>query len=196
MKFIITLSVALFTMAVQAQDSFLTVINPSEWNSELMYPPGTKFELKDKAGKVLVSDKSPRGTYDVEAPATLTVNPSWRDKPDVFYLNSGSLKLREPIRISAEKGSTKKQNKSSFNHGVSVQKELFPSENYFGLKNVKLTFSNGVVFTYTDGKYKATLEGENLEIKGKYLVYSKLGVHKFSFNPSSGIVYWVFEPAG
>lgn len=191
MKTLITLSLFLAALTIQAQDNFLTIINPDQWDSELMYPPYTKFELRNEAYEVVFSDKSPKGTFKIDGNYTLRVFPSWRENADVFKLKSGRLELREPIRVRSTENRSSKGYRS---HGVSVEKELSPSQSHYGLQNVKLTFSNGVIFTYTDGDYKATLDGKILEISSKYLIYSKLGIHKVSYNPSSGKVYWVFEP--
>lgn len=191
MKTLITLSLLLTAFMAQAQDNFLTVINPDEWDSELMYPPFTKFELRNEANELVFSDQSANRTFKIDGNYTLKVYPSWRENADVFKLKSGRLELRDAIRV---KSNPKKKYKGYSSHGITVEKELSPSQKHYGLQNVKLTFSDGVVFTYTDGDYMATLNGKQLEISDKYLIYSILGIHKVSYNPSNGKVYWVFEP--
>tara|TARA_R110000737_G_scaffold352368_1_gene398131 strand:+ start:185 stop:406 length:222 start_codon:yes stop_codon:yes gene_type:complete len=71
---------------------------------------------------------------------------------------------------------------------------VFDSKTRKGEKNARLEFSNGIIFNYDDGKFNATLDGDYLDINGKYLIQSYLGVIKLSYSPKSGEIWWVFEP--
>lgn len=70
--------------------------------------------------------------------------------------------------------------------GISQNSLSFYAQNTFKL-------SNGIEFSYVDGKYNATLNNKYLDIKGKYVIDSKLGILKISFNPNNGETWWVFE---
>ena len=198
MKLLVTLSLLLSTAILQAQNGFLTIFPEDDLTTQVMFPPGTPFELKTKEGEIVFTDKSELGTFKIEGDHVLTVYPTWKNTTDVFQLTTGGrLELRPPLRMSSynkDKDKHKDSGWGSFSNGVTVEKILSPSEKFEGKQNVELRFSNGVVFTYKDGTYYAKLNGESLEIKSKYLIYSDLGIHKVSFNPSNGKVYWVFEP--
>ena len=58
---------------------------------------------------------------------------------------------------------------------------------------MEFEISNGITFTYKDGEYTSTLNDKKLEIDGKYVIESKLGTLKISFNPRNGETWWVFE---
>jgi hypothetical protein len=79
-------------------------------------------------------------------------------------------------------------------YGVSLKSKVFESKIRKGKKNARLEFSNGIIFNYDDGKFNATLDGDYLDINGKYLIQSYLGVIKLSYSPKSGEIWWVFEP--
>lgn len=76
---------------------------------------------------------------------------------------------------------------------ISATKTVTHSKVKKGRKNLVLKFTNGIKFSYIDGKTGATLNGKDIYVKGKYLVYSKLGVVKISFNPKNGETWWVFD---
>lgn len=197
MKTLVTISLILSALLSQAQNGFLTIYPNEDLTTQVMFPPGTPFELKTADGLLVFSDKSELGSFEIQGKHVLTVYPTWKETTDVFQLDTGGrLLLRPPLTVSYDKDKDRDTGWSSFSNGITVEKTLIPSEKFEGKQNVELTFSNGVVFTYYDGNYKATLNGKSLRIESKYLIYSELGVHKLSFNPSNGKVYWVFEPAG
>ena len=174
------------------QKTYLTIYQSDNMEDQITYPPGTPYELLDEDGKVLVTDKSEAGTYMIEGPSTLVIQPTYKQGEDRFELTEGKLK----INLTADFGKGEKSSYRYHSNGVTAEKTLTDSEKYEGLQNVKLELSNGIVFTYIDGTAKATLDGEDLRIDYKYIIYSKLGVAKVSFNPDNGVLYWVFEPQG
>ncbi len=60
--------------------------------------------------------------------------------------------------------------------------------------NVVMEFSNGIVFTYADGKCNASLNGTYADVKGKYLITTEFGLIKISYNPKNREFWWVYEP--
>lgn len=72
-------------------------------------------------------------------------------------------------------------------------KKITDSKSLESKKNLYFKLSNGIEFSYVDGKYNATLNNKYLDIKGKYVINSKLGTLKISFNPNNGETWWVFE---
>lgn len=191
MKTIITLSLLLSALICQAQDNYLTIYKSDSPYDQISYPPNTRFELKDQTGKVVFTQNSKEAEFLIDKTYELTLYPSYKEESDTYTLRSGKLSLNPAHRLRVTQSAS---NWNYSSHGVTVEKTLYPSKNNYGLQNLKLEFSNGVTFSYTDGNYSATLAGKELEIKGKYLIYSTLGVHKVSFNPQNGKVYWVFEP--
>ncbi len=191
MKVLITTVLLLTAHLMMAQNLFLTIDQGATMKDQASYPPGTPFQLTDRDNQVVFSWQSAEGVFKIDQPYTLTLNPTWKDTPDTYYLKEGAL-IFAPAPVYKKKANAKTKSYSS--NGITVEKKLTNSQNFYGLKNVELTFSNGVVFTYVDQKATATLNGKPLEVTNKYLIYSSLGIHKVSFNPSKGKVYWVFEP--
>ena len=75
-----------------------------------------------------------------------------------------------------------------------LDKQLTPSKIAADRYNVVLTFSNGVQFSYEDGQYEATQNGMPIEVDGQYIIETKDEIIKFSFDPTSGKVWWIVQP--
>ena len=180
-------------MILHAQRTYL-IIRPGEDISEqIMYPPGTPFELRNANNDLISTNENYDGVFKITKPYTLTVFPTYKDGSDVFELTEGSIEVALTRDFFHKTKSTQKEVRS-FSNGVTVSKTITPSETVSGEKNLILEFSNGIVFRYTDGNAIATLDNETLKIKNKYLIYSDLGVAKVSFNPRNGVLWWIFEP--
>ncbi len=173
-----------------SQKTYLSIYETDARDNVIMYPPGTPFELRDAENNLIFTEKNYEGEFKIKGEYTLSVSPSWKVEKDIFRLTEGSIVVE-----LTEDYYKYEQNKSyGTSHGITVNKTLIESSLNPGMKNVKLSFSNGIVFTYTDGKAKATLNGKALKIKYKYMIYSDTGITKLSFNPKTGVVWWVFEP--
>jgi len=175
-----------------AQDAYLTIVQGDRVQDQVSYPPGSTFFVYDANQNQLFSDQESPKTFTINQPVILIVNPTYKNNPDTLALNQGSLIYSNAPRYKFKSNPTVIGHNSQ---GVTVKKTLSNSENFYGLNNVVLVFSNGVIFTYQDQSVTATLNGKPLKIEGKYLIYSDLGIHKVSFNPHTGKVYWVFESA-
>lgn len=189
----LTLALAILFIGVgNAQKTYLKITKSDEGLDYIMYPPGTKFELKTKEGYIVFKNSDDTGVIEIHEKHTLYVYPDWKDEADVFVLTEGKVEklLTYKFRDSDYDGN----NYPSISNGVTATSEVTDSETLEGKKNLVFTLSNGITFTYTDGLYSATLDEQSLTIKHKYLVYSDLGVLKLSFNANNGKVWWVFEP--
>ena len=60
-------------------------------------------------------------------------------------------------------------------------------------KNVRIEFSNGLVFSYFNGEATAWYDNEAAKIQGKYIITFPGGTAKISYNPEGGTAWWVFE---
>lgn len=181
-----------FVMFGYSQNTYLKITKSDKANDYEMYPPGTKFELKNAHGYIIFKNSDEPGIIEIDEDYTLYVYPSWKNDADVFKLTDGKV---EKILTS---GYSKTQLKeySIKSNGVSAEYTVKDSEALEGKKNLKFKLSNGITFEYNDGKYRAYLnEEENyINIDGNYLVESDSGILKLSFNPNTGVVWWVFEP--
>lgn len=186
MAVIVIMSMA--TLNLLAQKTYLTIYQTGQTEDQISYPPGTPFELRDENDTLLFSDTSKAGSFEINKPVILVVRPYYKDTMDRFELSNGSLSLHKSPKYAA------KTNEIYHSNGVTAKKTLTDSFKYEGKSNVKMELSNGIIFTYIDGVAEATLNGDKLWIENQYLIYSELGVAKISFNPSNGVLYWVFEP--
>ncbi|RNC86942.1 MAG: hypothetical protein ED556_05830 [Winogradskyella sp.] len=175
-----------------AQKTYLKVTKSNEAHDYVMYPPGTKFELKTKEGYIVFKNSDQPGNIDIEDKHTLYVYPSWKDDADIFELTEGKVEKLLTYKFSDSRKASGV--KSIHSNGVTATSNVSNSETIEGKKNLEFVLSNGIKFIYEDGVYNATLNEEELTIKYKYLIYSDLGVLKLSFNSSNGKVWWVFEP--
>ncbi len=174
-----------------AQKTYLKITKSDKANDYEMYPPGTKFELKNKHGYILFKNSDEPGIIEIEEDYTLYVYPSWKDDADVFKLTEGKV---EKI-LTSNYSKTELEKHSIKSNAVSAIYTVSDSRQREGKKNLEFKLSNGITFKYEDGKYRAYLnEEENyLNIESKYLIESELGTLKLSFNASTGVVWWVFE---
>ncbi|MDO1501031.1 hypothetical protein Q2T40_12895 [Winogradskyella maritima] len=175
-----------------AQETYLKITKSDKENDFEMYPPGTKFELKNKHGYIVFKNSNDPGIITIDDAYTLYVYPSWKNDADVFNLKEGKI---ENVLTSAHSQMPTKAYSIKSN-GVSGSYTVTDSKDRKGKKNLQFKLSNGITFLYEDDKYRAYLNEEYnyIRIKGKYLIESELGTLKLSFNPDNGVVWWVFEP--
>jgi hypothetical protein len=187
----ITLILIFFSVAINAQKTYLKITKSNEANDYEMYPPGTKFELKTKEGYIIFKNSDDPGLINITEKHTLYVYPNWKDDADVFVLTEGKV---EKVLTSTYVESDSKKHRYNSN-GVTADYKVTDSKDRKGKKNLNFKLSNGITFIYEDDKYRAFLnEPDNyIRIKGKYVIESEIGSLKLSFNPSNGVVWWVFD---
>lgn len=190
MKWITFLILMVYSFNSTAQSTYLKFTN-TEKKTSISYAPNTKFEVKNKHGYIQMKDAdSPYQLKIDDEGYTLTVYPSYKNGKDVYTLNKGAI----IERIIAEGHKTYNySNYAVSNTKVTGTKKVtksFVKENKY---NLEFELSNGITFTYKDGEYTSTLNDKKLEIDGKYVIESKLGTLKISFNPRNGETWWVFE---
>ena len=190
MRTIITILILCSLNMSQAQKTYLAIYSDASESGVIMYPPGTAFELYDRDENLVLNQDSFEGEFSIEEAHTLYVSPSWKEEQDVFKLENARIE----VLLTKDYQRSEIKHSPITSHGVTVTKSLTDSTVNPKEKNVRLEFSNGIIFTYSDGIAKATLNGNSLEIEHKYLVYSELGVAKISYNPKNGVTWWVFEP--
>lgn len=191
-KQLITLITCLcIAMAGYSQKIYLKITKSAKANDYEMYPPGTKFELKNEHGYIVFKNSDEPGMIEINEDYTLYVYPSWKEEADVFKLEEG--KVEKVLTYSYSEKDTKDYSIKS--NGVSADYTVSDSKEREGKKNLEFKLSNGITFIYEDDKYRAFLNEEHnyIRIKGKYLIPTELGTLKISFNPNNGVVWWVFE---
>ncbi|WP_298894470.1 hypothetical protein [uncultured Psychroserpens sp.] len=190
---VITLALILASSQTFAQNTYLKIYTDDTPESVIMYPPGTDFELKTKEGYIVMKNNNTPKIFEIDDDYTLFVYPNYKESSDVFKLNKGKVELALTSRFSDK--DPKEETLFIDDSNITSHQKITDSKINSGLKNLEFELSNGIMFKYTDGKYKAYFKKEEnyLNIKGKYLIESKLGVLKLSFNPKNGQVWWVFE---
>ena len=161
------------------------------------FPPGTRFLMEDKNGKILLyPDRLEElDSYDIDQAVKLYVFSSWKSEPDIFEFRSGQISLESPSLLAYGKPKNKKHyqnSKTQYGDPIGVEeKRVIPNKD--GTNDVSLLFTNGIIFYYKDGVASAWLNGETLAIREKYIIESPLGVLKLSYNPRTTVVWYVFE---
>lgn len=191
MKNSIILLLLLLSTVCFSQKTYLKIYQNESEKSVIMYPPGTTFELRNKDNHIVLKYGENPLTFDIDGDYVLTVFPDYKDESDVFKLsNTGKIELAQTIYYT---NTSTNEYLYIDDKNVTAHKTLTDSKKNKGYKNLIFELSNGITFTYTDGKYNAKLNDKYLNVKGKYLIESKIGILKLSFNPKNGTVWWVFE---
>lgn len=188
-KSLLGLLAMIFTLVLNAQKTYLKITKSNEANDYVMYPPGTKFELKTKEGYLIFKNSDDPGVIEIKETYTLYVYPDWKDDADVFELTEGKVEKVLTSSYSETNHGTYTSN------GVTANYNVTDSEEFEGEKNLEFKLSNGLTFIYEDKKYRAFLsESDNyVRIKGRYIISCELGTLKISFNEKTGKTWWVFE---
>ena len=194
--------------------NFLTVIidqPEGKIDKVIYYPEGSEFEVLNESGTEKKLKKTSDSFTFLEN-VKLVIYPEYRkERPDYYTVKNRRLRVFTTAKAAYSAGfgadwngdyskqparpKEKTKSKSHYHsNGVTVEKELLKSSKNPEKYNLKMTFSNGIIFNYEDGKYSATLEEQPLLIEHKYIIYSDLGKAKISFNPNNGVVWWVFQP--
>ena len=191
MKTIVTSLILIISLISNAQNTYLKFKVDDKESKYIMYPPGTKFEVKTKEGYIQMKNSENPYKLDIESNGfRLYVYPTYKSTKDLYHLEKGAsveLVLTKHFIDSENNNSHYKYNSET---GI---KKITDSKTLKGKKNLYFKLSNGIEFTYKDGKYNALLNDTYLDIKGKYIINSKLGTLKLSFNPNNGETWWVFE---
>jgi hypothetical protein len=209
--------------STNAGNSLTFVINESSTDDEsvIIYPEGTTYEVVDAQGLQQKPDKVDEGAkfFTVDNELTIVVYPSYRpNKADRIPVKGDRLRVFETAQDAQRYGWAKnwQEGKIVLNHddggqyisrpygmekkykqGAAMRKKIvLASEKRPGQYNLKLYFKNGLEFHYEDGEVTASLNGEGLIVEGKYLVHTKMGTAKISFNPKTGETWWVFTEKG
>lgn len=190
MKMIIFLITAFIMIKGYAQETYLKFTNVAEKTS-ISYAPNTKFEVTNKHGYIQMKNAdSPYKLKIEEEGYVLTVYPTYKKGKDIYSLSKGAVVERI---IATENDFFKHSNFHNSNPKITGTKKVTKSLTKANKYNLEFTLSNGITFTYVDGKYNAKLNNKYLNIYGKYVIKSKLGTLKISFNPRNGETWWVFE---
>ncbi len=186
---------------------------PIKRTTASLYPKGSRFQLKNDAGEVIASTEDEQESYRYQSNGQLLVFLSYREGADQFPSKQELIRIFTSKEALDESGllsktpeenipSTKEEEEETpllsetgaYIGKVQAKKQVFPSTLDPGKLNLILSFNNGIVFTYIDGVAQAQLGEEKLAIKGNYIVSSPKGTANISFNPSSGEVWYDFEP--
>ena len=176
----------------------------------IQYPPGTEYKVLDTEGNQVRLYEKVKHILSYEGDFVLEVRPDYKPGADryektdlrlrITHSNEGAIAIDLPSLYKRlwhhkpEHDLTKKYDYGQYTGDVTLTKKLIPSNKIPNTFNVEARFSNGIEFSYTDGKAEASLDGKELEIEGKFIIKSELGLAKLSFNPHNGVVWYVFEP--
>ncbi|MFD1064194.1 hypothetical protein ACFQ1Q_13135 [Winogradskyella litorisediminis] len=206
MKVLASIALLMFMNLTFGQNDYLKITKSDKENDFIKYPPGSRFELTNTNNNIVYSDKSSEKEFIINQTYKLTVYPTYKNTSNIYYLSKGKIEIKSNAEYfkAIKEHSTKKKNKQDYgyyeydmNHftkGLKMIKSLEISSLDTKLYNATFKFNNGVEANYLDGKMTATQNGKDLNIKGKYLIYSEDGLIKLSFRPKTGETWWVFEP--
>ncbi len=189
MKMFISIIVLFVTINTNAQKTYVKITKGEE---VMYYPPGTQFELKNQHGYIILKYSQTPRVEKIEGDCKIILHVSWRNEPEIIELSKG-----DEVELEATQnfGKVKRNPKEIYinQNEIVAHKKLTDSKKFEGKKNLSFELSNGIKFKYEDGKYYAQYRRDTVEIKGKYVIPTKIGTLKLSFNPNNGVVWWIFE---
>lgn len=189
MKMFISIIVLFVTINIHAQKTYVKITKGEE---VMYYPPGTQFELKNQHGYIILKYSQTPRVEKIEGDCKIFLHVSWRNEPEVIELSKG-----DEVELEATQnfGKVKRNPKEIYinQNEIVAHKKLTDSKKYKGKKNLSFELSNGIKFKYEDGNYYAKYRRDTVKIKGKYVIPTKIGTLKLSFNPNNGVVWWIFE---
>ena len=183
MKTTATILLLIISKIVLGTNPYLRIITSNE---DISYPPNTKFELYDSSNTIIASDKTLKGKFEITGNCKLVIYPYWKDSQDIYYLNSGT------IRMETSDQYMQAFNKPTYSNPVYFTKTIRKSAKS-NAYNLTLKGSNGLEFKYVDGIGIATYREKELKISGKYVIDCQEGTLKVSFNPQTKETWWVFQ---
>lgn len=192
MKTITTYIFLMIVTTIYGQQTYLKVQKDTNPKNTVSYPPGTEFELRNQHNYIILKDNKSQRVFPIEGKHTLVVFTSYKKKPEVIHLNTGA-KVELVLTKNFTKNFSKSTRVHTDEHGVTATTNITDSKKLIGKKNLFFKLSNGIQFTYKDGKYNAMLNDTYIDIKGKYSIKTKLGKLMLSFNPDDGQIWWLFE---
>lgn len=195
MKFLITLFIVVFTQSLAAQhEPYLHIEKADGIESSISYPPNTEFHLFDGDGNYVLSDGDLKEPFEIKTTHTLLLNPPYKDDTDRLVLESGRIFMKKPYENDTTKSDTTSKTKDygHYKGSITARKEYFESK-IQGERNILLVFSNDLIFRYFDGKAKAWFDGDEVLVKGNYIVKLPYQTAKISYNPKNGETWWTFE---
>lgn len=193
MRTIITYLILLASIGMHGQKTYLKIHKDNKVENTIMYPPGSKFELRNQHNYIILKYSETPKIQEIDGDYKLIVFPSYKKGKDIYKLTKGAkveLKLTSLFDKSNDNHIT-----YSDGQNITVDKIVSDSRTLKGKKNLIFELSNGIQFEYFDGKYNAHLDNQYLNIKGKYVIESKLGILKINFNPNNGEIWYFFEKA-
>lgn len=189
MKTIVTILLLTASSFGFSQNIYLKISEKDKLS--VSYPPGTTFELKNDQGNIVLKDIDSVLVYKIHSPHTLEIFPSYKQGKDIYQLTNGKIELVSNLDYM---NSIKHKKGYYQSNGVTLLKSTYTKSSVNENEtNVALEFSNGVMFFYKDGKVSAKLNDNEVDVKGRYLVYSDSGVVKISYNPKIKELWWAYE---
>ena len=189
MKTILTILALTLSSFGIAQNTYLKI--SQDYKTSISYPPGTKFELKDSRGYIVLNENASVFTFKIDQAYTLNVFPTYKKEMDTYNLTNGKIEL---VSNGDYMNNTRHQKDFYQSNGVFLENSIYTdSEANPKETNVFLEFSNGTTFSYEDGKVSATLNGKEVTVMGTYLIYSDSGIIKISYNPKNKELWWTYE---
>ena len=181
--------ISLYLHAQQAEG--LSISLERDGTQLITYPPQTEFYLFNHNGNVILADGDLTSDFPIREEQFLIVKPPYKDDYDRFTLRQGDT-LGLPGNRSEKRWEKRTEDYGAYKGPVTLVKEFLGSSDK-GERNVLLVFSNGLVFRYFNGVARAWYEGEEMEIQGKYIIDIGPETVKFSYDPSTGKVWYVIE---
>ncbi|MEM9848396.1 MAG: hypothetical protein AAF847_10940 [Bacteroidota bacterium] len=199
----IILATCLFTSSLAAQnDQLLLLIDRSDAERLVLnYPSGTSYEVFDASDQVVAPIEKENGLFYEAGQYQIVIRPDYKESPDRLKVDAKQINIltigdaSSSFEIHQKVRSIVQDDYGRYNGKVKMDLMLVKSREQAERYNCIASFTNGIIFSYIDGKAAATLGEELLEIDGKYIIDSELGVLKLSFNPKDGQAWYVFEAA-
>ncbi|MGB5944011.1 MAG: hypothetical protein WBG71_14100 [Leeuwenhoekiella sp.] len=193
------ITITLFICSLTFGQDYFTIVKKND-NVSYNYPKNVVMMLIGPDGQQLTL--SNEANIDVTGDYKVAVYVPWRDTPEIIDAEGGQLEIfklpAEELKARAyteeKSGTTSSEKYRHHSNKPKVeQRTITPSESKPGRYNLLVTFTNALTFKYEDGVARAWQNGDELEVKNKYLVQTPEGLLKLSFDPSDGETWWFFD---
>jgi len=186
-----------FTITVCTAQDYFAVVTKNDATT-YRYPATATFKLLDAEGIAQPIDKGDAVT--VTGDYRLLVSVPWKETPDVITSDGGTLEIFILKNNWSATTTAPAKAKTSVNYTVNdrskpriERKVVTPSAKNPETFNLLLVFTNGFVFSYTDGDTRAYENGAELPIEGSYVMTGSNETLKLSYHPRSQELWYVFE---
>ena len=184
------IAILMATLVFQWMNAQNTSLKIQTGEDAYYYPSNLEFEVMDKDGNTLFSEKDLIKDKPIilEGDYIINVYTTWADGKDSFKVNDkASIALaKNKTYVNNNENEVKPWHK---NKPKLIDTDFKKNNGKF---DAIIAFENDIYFNYIDGKASITEDGESLELIGTYVAKTSKGYLKMSYVPETKEFWYVF----